>query len=101
LTSRMVAVSANKKRAALLSQRSLLLEWRAELHKPGAHAAQLPPDESADRPRAIRRRARCDCSFRDAPMRWACRRSGAHLENPFSQGAAHMGAGRAEWSRRR
>src|SRR4029453_165604 len=96
----MVAVSANKKRAALLSQRSLRLEWRAELRKPGAHAAQLPPDESADPPRAIRRRARCDCYIRDGPIRYACRRLSAHFGNPFSRVAAHMAAGGAGWSRR-
>jgi hypothetical protein len=68
---------------------------------PGAHVPQLPPGESADPLHATLLRVHCDCRIPDGPIPCACTQLCGHSENPFSQVAAHMAAGRARWSRRR
>src|SRR5204863_7729903 len=64
------------------------------------HAALLPLGEWAGPPRAILRRARCDCYIRDGPLPCGCKLSCAHFENRFSPAVARKAAVRAALSRR-
>src|ERR1700741_126921 len=80
---RTVAVAANPNRFRPL-------ESRAALHMPGSRVLLLQPDESADRPREVLLRARCDCCIEDGPLRCACTRWCARVESRFLQAAARM-----------
>src|SRR5215472_944996 len=72
-----------------------LLESHAALRTPGSRVSLLRLDGSADRPREVLLRARCDYCIRDGPLRCGCMLSYGHVENLFSRGAARKVEGHA------